>query len=856
MKLKILAAVIISSFITSVVAEESQPESPVDTGRTLHWAPTVDISGSIIDSLLALDLSIGLTSNGNFDPKVPFLNTQSPITNWYTFNAAEEPLEYLFQPLSQASQNPQEGDSYNISLPLANFPDILGSALVGLEHGWDSGAANYFQSALSYDVTVDSIIPYATNIIFSPANGRLNIEDSGILNFTGTTTFGGGFLGDGIVNLDGEILGAAASIEGASLTGELINRTTLNINSGDITVAQLINQGNGEIIVTGNSSIRTSAPDFLNESDLLVKDNGNLTLGFAQDFVGSFDPMLDFITIDNEAGRMEAINGGSFLIENLMTINGGNIDLFRGSIVGASSGVANTLTLNDTELLTLAGNNRLGADNLHIINQGLIIADGSTLIIDPNADGFVNEGTMQARNGGTLSLRDGTYDTTQGSLSADNDSALDIQSSTVDATGQSVSGGRISIAGSSVAVARLTADNALSIGGSNMNVSEVTLNSGKAALSNVEFQQDVTLNGDYRVTNPSYRRGNPASTNDIDFAGDLTNTGSVTLYTQTYSAYRTDGGHSRIVFDKENTVLDGGGEIRLNDVGEGAPFIIGKDGTEKLTIKEQSIIAESGSGYLGNDTLSIVNEGNLIADGGTLIIDPNADGFVNEGTMQARNGGTINVVDDFSSSGLILIDLGASLNGKVVDLHGGELKLNGLITADNLNIYGGLLSGSGTINSNVSLFGGAIAPGNSPAQLEITGDLTLGVGSILNFEFAGTSLGLFDQLLIGGDLFIGDGITLNISFLDGFSFSDGDLFELFNVSGDVFGDFSSIGFNILGDYSFDFEARYENGAFLFDVLSDNVFVQPANPVNAPSSFVLILLSLIIFINRRKALTIH
>lgn len=505
-------------------------------------------------------------------------------------------------------------------------------------------------------------------------------------------------------------------------------------------------------------------------------------------------------------------------------------------------------------MLASSGNNKLGGDSLHIVNQGTIIADNSTLTIDPNVDGFVNEGTMHARNGGTLSLRDGDFDITQGSLGADNDSTLDVQSSTVDASGQSISGGHISIASSSLDAKSLTADKTLSIGGSNLNVEEVTLNSGEATLSNVDFQRDVTLNGDYRVTNPSYRRGNPASTNDIDFAGDVTNTGTITLYTQTYSNFYTDGGHSRVVFDKENTVLDGGGEIRLSDVGEGAAYIIGKDATEKLTIKDQSIIAESGSGFLGNDTLSIVNEGNIIADNSTLTIDPNADGFVNEGTLHARNGGKINVVDDFSTSGLILIDLEASLSGKLIDQNGGEIKVNGELFAEHLSIYDGILSGSGTINADVSLFGGTIAPGNSPDQLEISGDLTLGLGSILNFEFAGTSLGLFDQLLIGGDLFIGDDVTLNMSFLDGFLFSEGDMFELFNVTGDIFGDWSSIDFNIIGDYEFDYSASFVNGGFYLDIASDAISTAGnTSEVPEPSSYILFLSSLIYLMARRKRL---
>ena len=120
--------------------------------------------------------------------------------------------------------------------------------------------------------------------------------------------------------------------------------------------------------------------------------------------------------------------------------------------------------------------------------------------------------------------------------------------------------------------------------------------------------------------------------------------------------------------------------------------------------------------------------------------------------------------------------------------------------------------------------------------------------------FPGLADGLYDQLYVRDNLYLGNDVIFNISFLDNFLMKDGDIFDLFIIDGDVFGDHSSIIFNLSTMYFFDFQTYFDNGMFYLEILSDGVLKDnPTANVSEPRVELLMLLSilLLLFTTSRK-----
>ncbi len=126
---------------------------------------------------------------------------------------------------------------------------------------------------------------------------------------------------------------------------------------------------------------------------------------------------------------------------------------------------------------------------------------------------------------------------------------------------------------------------------------------------------------------------------------------------------------------------------------------------------------------------------------------------------------------------------------------GGTLQANNVI----VNQYGMLTGNGGMIAGNVTLNGGIIAPGSSPGIMTIDGDLDV-LGGLLQFEIGGTAPGEFDQLIVTGDILSVIDLDIEISFINGFLPSVGDMFPLFDVLGDAspLNDLAGVDISILG----------------------------------------------------------
>jgi hypothetical protein len=105
----------------------------------------------------------------------------------------------------------------------------------------------------------------------------------------------------------------------------------------------------------------------------------------------------------------------------------------------------------------------------------------------------------------------------------------------------------------------------------------------------------------------------------------------------------------------------------------------------------------------------------------------------------------------------------------------GQTSSNGTMTQNLVDIKGGTLSGSGTINGEVNIAGGGVvSPGNSPGTLTINGPFSSS-GTLL-IEIAGLGAGKFDVLDINGAANFAGG-DINFEFIDGYKPLKGDFWD-------------------------------------------------------------------------------
>jgi hypothetical protein len=129
---------------------------------------------------------------------------------------------------------------------------------------------------------------------------------------------------------------------------------------------------------------------------------------------------------------------------------------------------------------TIAGAGNIGNGQMALDNQasGTINADLSTpLILQPNGNGFTNEGTMEATNGGALELLAGSF-TQSGAM------LLTGSSSTVSLSKSTVTGGTLTLGNGGMVVAA---------GGTNDSLQNVTISDDGSGRLQIRRQRDLEL---------------------------------------------------------------------------------------------------------------------------------------------------------------------------------------------------------------------------------------------------------------------------------------------------------------------------------------------------------------------------
>jgi hypothetical protein len=224
----------------------------------------------------------------------------------------------------------------------------------------------------------------------------------------------------------------------------------------------------------------------------------------------------------------------------------------------------------------------------------------------------------------------------------------------------------------------------------------------------------------------------------VSLSGSLTNTGTLQFdQSAGLNGVITNQGAINIATGKTVTSSGescGGAASRVIDDAGGS---INAAGTGTLSVGTY----EQGDGTTSGASPVTMPCGNLryVGTGASTL---RIDGIVTmaagapAGGQTLRIAGTLTAPSTFANAGTIV-------------LAGGMLNVGNTVTNT------GRLVGVGTVSGSVDNTAGAVAPGSSPGTLTINGAYSQGAGGRLEVEIAGTGVGQFDKLTIGG------GATLN-----------------------------------------------------------------------------------------------
>ena len=248
-----------------------------------------------------------------------------------------------------------------------------------------------------------SITSGILNVAGISSQSALLTVDNTIINNSGSYDLvlnGNAFSGGGSTFNNSGILTAHATDGTVEFNIPLVNSGTVSAEFGNLvltgggTFSGIASAASGAVLQFGSNFTMTDGAQFAGEGLVQFNDSTSTTLSG---------------TITNNGNILLDSTGNftDFVLSDNVTLSGSGVlslvaaDRIRGTGIFTNAG---TTIEGET---SNAGS--LGADEIGIVNQagGVISANvsGLTLIVDPNAtDGLVNQGTMQAINGGILLL--------------------------------------------------------------------------------------------------------------------------------------------------------------------------------------------------------------------------------------------------------------------------------------------------------------------------------------------------------------------------------------------------------------------------------------------------------------------
>jgi hypothetical protein len=561
------------------------------------------------------------------------------------------------------------------------------------------------------------------NGTFDFISGELSLADT---NLTVGST---GLLGDTVT------LGTGMAVSAYNGNGLVVDAGgVFTLNGGSLSVSSITNNGSfiynsGDLSSSGDLSIGGSSTYSIDPSSRFYLGNGGV------------------LTV--ETGAALELNGGSLTagdINGSITFNSGYLRLSDTDLlVGTGGLLGSSLTLDAGKSLSLSHHDINAADNTLIISSGASVTlDGGDLFVGAisksNSGSFnFNSGSLYLRNS---NLAIGTGGLLGSSVNLDSSKVLDVNGTlTVDA------GSILSLNGGSLYARQAVNNGNFNFNSGTLSIGyDMTVGTGGLLGDSVNLNSNMTL----RVGALTVDTGSTMSINGGYLsAGSVVNNGSFNFNSGSLSI---------------SSLTVGTGELLGANVGLSSTKNLHVDGTVNIASSGTMTV---NSGYMSFDHLN--NSGNMRVLGGTVDVDSYYGGTVkNNGTVRIASAAEMRVDgpnDSVTSgqasyeqnAGHTKIETGGTLriydpDGGIYTQNAGMTTVDGELIASSVVINGGTLKGSGTIDGNLEVWGGALNPGNSPGVLEVTGDFVLTEAGTLHLEVADNGFGTlaWDQLIVGG----------------------------------------------------------------------------------------------------------
>lgn len=597
--------------------------------------------------------------------------------------------------------------------------------------------------------------------------------------------------GVGGVVVDGGSLTAngAASVIGDSGNGAL----TVRAGQVQFAAVTLANQAMGDLNISGGSTAINGPLMVANgtwaygtvelSGGQLLTTNGPTTLGnygwSVMNVGGGVWQAQDVTVGANNSGTLGLgsflnISGGTTLLSGSLNVGYNSSGLGTVNLTGGDTHVAGTL---------LVGNAALAGGTV-TLGGGSLTAGGET-IAEAGAGWFTQDHANSSNLVGTLALAVqasslGQYTLNGGLLAAANE--------TIGAAGQGwfvQNGGTNNVAQDLRIGTELGGAGVYVLSGGNLTAhNEYVGDLGVGQISQIGGTNTVT--GTLTI--------GPASGGYGNYEMDGGKIIAANINIQQHGSFTNLGGNVDCTVLNQGTYVHAGGAFNALLINQGT-FAMTADfapsegvvNYTSMTIPTNLSLFANGAGFdnrgrLGLAGGTLAGSGPLTNSGGIFGYGVISNQVSNTGTIEATNG-TLRLAGSVlnAAGGTLTADPGATLTvagglagnpGLILDLAGGTLD-NGGHTLTNAN----LITGSGTFVGSI-VNDATIAPGHSPGQLTLTGDLVLGTNSTLAMQLAGDSTSLYDRILVGGLLDYNG--ALEVTLLDGFDPVAGDTFELFN----------------------------------------------------------------------------
>ncbi|MCX2980868.1 VPLPA-CTERM sorting domain-containing protein [Halieaceae bacterium IMCC14734] len=580
-------------------------------------------------------------------------------------------------------------------------------------------------------------------------------------------------LGGGTLNVQ-NVLNSQSGTSTLSVNGGRLNLTDTSIDVDNFNVGgALYTTGNftlasGKTLVTDKLTVGGEGAGTLNQSGNITTDT--LTVGYYNNLDHHYN-----LQEGNLVAQDEII--GRVAHDTTFTQSGGT---------------------NTTENLWLG---RYGG-NISQYQQG----DGITTIRNNLSIGRHGTGSY-VLSGGTLNV---------GSISnGDGTSFLAVNGGLLNLTGASIDVDFFSI-GSSDGAGTFTLENGKSFTAHTESISQgaFTQNGGINTTNTLTFLSDGLGTYDLKggVLNVNTITDN-SSLGIFDVNGGTLNLTGSTIDVLRFNVARSLGTSGSFTLDIGKTLT-----AAMIEVGSQGTLTNHGTLTHHSSLINRGLLQNYAGGTLTN-TATMINSGTLNNNyGGTLtnkstrlltnngILNNTYEGTIlnhghldNRGTLTNIDGGLISNDGTLINSGAVMLSYGSRLEGPgTYRQTEGTLIVNGTLTQSRVDIEGGTVGGRGTINSDVTLSGAELGPGNSPGILTINGDFAMDELSTLSFELGGTTPDYpgYDVLNVSGSATLAG--ELELILYDDFEAQLGDSFDLLSAAS-LSGDFDLLTLALLGD---------------------------------------------------------